>query len=361
MWSYCILYLVVMGCLLISSVGISENKKHKNGNYFNLSVFFYIACFCLYVFSAFRNNVGADFKNYYNIFIQYSQNNAPFDFEPLNMLIINTVNSFGINVHVIFFIYSTIILSGVFYFIVKLSYSKEFSLVIFFLVGIFYLSTLNGIRQWAAVSLLLFSIVSVINKKDIKAFFLVLFAALFHNSAFILFFIVFFLRYRIKLKMMFILSVIILLMTGVINYLITMLGYKRYLIDGLYTQTISYNLLFIYICVFLVVPLLFGYFSNNKKLTTRLIVLLNMNFFSIIILLVGNIIGLSVISIMRLNMYFQLQIIILIPELINILKPIKLRVFIRISVILLLSIYYFYTIYVNGGVYKLTPYNTYLS
>ncbi|MDO6499531.1 EpsG family protein [Photobacterium sanguinicancri] len=346
--------------LLLASHQLQVNNQHDNYKDSSLqSVPFYMACFLLFVFSSFRKDVGADFDNYYNIFIDFRMGLAPFDFEPLNMLIINVVNYLGLDVYLIFPIYAAITLFSVYYFLCKLSKSKELSLAIFFLTGIFYLSTLNGIRQWAAVALVLVAIVKMIERKTAATLVCVLLAALFHKSAIIMA-IIPFLSVRLRPSSMIVITILSFVFVKLVLYIISISGYNRYLIDGLYTQTVSPLLLILYSSFLLIAPVFLGYFSKNVQLSRRLIILINLNFISILILFFGFMSGMSAVSIMRMNMYFQMQVVILLPELFLRVKPISARMLSGFLFLILLTFYFFNTLFSNGYLYKLTPYSTFL-
>ena len=176
-------YFLLLGYILIFLI---FSKRVKS------DLFFYLSFLALTIFSGLRFDVGVDFMSYHQMFEDFKNGNALFLFEPANMMIINTINIFNIDHQVIFFIYSVIIMFGVFYFIKKLSPLKELSILLFVTVGIFYFSTFNGIRQWAAISIGLIAIVKLIEKKHIQFLILVILATLFHLSALLLFIFIFF-------------------------------------------------------------------------------------------------------------------------------------------------------------------------
>ena len=320
---------------------------------------FWLTCLLLFLFAAFRRDVGADFHNYYNIFIEFGLDSAPFDFEPLNMLIIDAINYIGLTVYFIFFIYSMITLFSVYYFVVKLSDNQEVSLAIFFLTGMFYLSTLNGIRQWSALALILIAIVKFIDRKLLTTFFVIILASLFHKSAIIMLFLFFF-NYRVDIKRIFLVTVCLLFLLKSITYVISISGYSRYLIEGLYTQSISTVLLLTYTAFLMVAPIVLGYFNKTIILDRKITILINMNFASILILAFGFMSGMSAVSVMRMNMYFQMQVIVLIPLMLSKIQPVSLRKLAYILLLSSLSLLFFYTLIENGEIYKLTPYNTFL-
>lgn len=321
-------------------------------------LFFYLSFLTLTFFGGLRTDVGVDFMSYSQMFEDFKNDTALFLVEPANMLIINTINMFDINHQVIFFIYSVIIMSGVFYFIKKLSPSKELSILLFVTIGIFYFSTFNGIRQWAAISVILISIVKLIEKKHIQFLLLVVLSTLFHLSAILLFML---LLFRIRFNKFHLVVILLssLLLTEVILFLINNSQYAIYL-NGLSFDSKGNPLLFlIYILILIYIPWLFGYFKGNVLLSIEEIVLLNMNLMSILVLLIGYNMNIDFLSLMRVNMYFQIQLIILIPMVMNRLQNIEVKFMLMYLGILFLIFYYFNTIYNNGIVYHLVPYTTF--
>ena len=119
-------------------------------------------------------------------------------------------------------------------------------------------------------------------------------------------------------------------------------------------------LLMIYISVLIYMLLFFKYFNKNSILSTSEIVLLNMNLLSILVLILGYIIKIDFLTLMRVNMYFQIQLIILIPMVINKLKNVKIRFMLMYLGIIFLFFYFFITIYSNGVIYNLVPYRNIL-
>ena len=172
MTSYYILFVSAAILLLLSS----ETKYD----------IFYIGCFWIMVlFEGLRFKIGVDFDSYWDTFNDIKSGSVEL-FEPINIFIVKTTALFGFGNQLIFLIYSLIILCGVFYFVKKVSSSKELSIFIFLTIGIFYLSTFNEVRQWAAISMMLVAIVHLINKKYLVMLLFIVLACLFHVSAIIL-------------------------------------------------------------------------------------------------------------------------------------------------------------------------------
>ena len=115
-------------------------------------------------------------------------------------------------------------------------------------------------------------------------------------------------------------------------------------------------LLMIYISVLVYTLLFFKYFNKNSILNTSEIVLLNMNLMSILVLIIGYIMKIDFLTLMRVNMYFQIQLIIFIPMMIYKLKNQQIRFMLIYLGIVFLFSYFFVTIYKNGIIYNLVPY-----
>ncbi len=342
-------YFLLLGYILIFLI-FSKNVKSY--------LFFYLSFFTLTIFSGLRFDVGFDFMSYHQMFENFKNGNALFLVEPANMLIINIINMFDINHQVIFFIYSVIIMSGVFYFIKKLSPSKELSILLFVSIGIFYFSTFNGIRQWAAISIILISIVKLIEKKHIQFLLLVVLSTLFHLSAILLFVLLLF-TIRFNKFHLVVILLASLLLTEVILFLINNSQYTIYLNGLSFDSKGNPLLLLIYISILIYIPWFFGYFKKNISLTTQEVVLLNMNLMSILVLMIGYNMNIDFLSLMRINMYFQMQLIILIPMMMNRLQNKQVKFMLMYLGIVFLIVYYFNTIYNNGIVYHLVPYTTF--
>ena len=343
-------YFLLLGCTVVF---LTFSKMVKT------DLFFYLSFVILVLFAGLRFDVGADFMTYSGMFVEFKNEKAPFLFEPANMFIINIVNTLDINHQAIFLIYSLISMSAVFYFIKKLSPSKELSILLFVTIGIFYFSTFNIIRQWAAISLMLIAIVKLIDAKHIQFVLFIILASLFHLSALILFVVVFF---KIRFKFFYLIALLFgsMLVMELLLFIINSSKYAMYLNGVKFDQKGNPLLLLIYISILVYIPCFLGYFSRKKILNTQETVLLNMNIMSILFLILGYQLNIDFLSLMRVNMYFQIQLIVLIPMMMNKIKNQKINFMLKYLVFVFLFFYYFYTVYNNGVIYNLVPYQTVL-
>lgn len=319
------------------------------------NIFFYTSFFVLVLFSGLRMSVGMDYEMYNQMFRYIHENTQPFNYEPFNMYLIQLLGSLGVQNQFIFFVYAFLTLSGVFYFIYKLSPSKELSLFIFFTIGIFYLSTFNAIRQWLAIAIILVSIVKLIEKKYIQTFIFSIIALLFHFSA--LFVIITFplLSYRYKLKNVILFTIFFLLLAKAMVTILLLTKYGGYLAP-IFGQKNNVFFVIFNIGVMLFLLNYFKYFNQKKDVDRDIIVFSNMNMIFILIILLGTILQIDDLSIMRMALYFEIQILVLIPLFVTKIKNVQIKALSLLLIIILSTSYFVNLLYTKGELYRLTPY-----
>lgn len=344
MFIYSLLFLLI-GMLLILSSRVTTK------------FFFVLSFLLLLALSGFRFDVGTDYMMYNHRFTLILTNSQPFNYAILNMYLIRGFQALGLTNQAIFLCYSGIILFGIYYFIEKLSYAKEISALLFLSIGIFYFSTMNEIREWVAVSLSLISVVHLVKKKYIKAIFFTIIGILFHFSAIIFLFILPFLakrytKYNIGLMLIGIFSI-----ATLIPIVLAYTPYNMYLTTLRFADHSSQLFVALYCVVLIFFLIYFKYFNHKYNMDRGLIILLNMNILSILILLIGYELNIDFLSVMRVNMYFEMQLIILIPLFLVNLNNSKFKQLVFISIILFCTSYFFYLVAFKGEMYKLVPYN----
>lgn len=341
MYAYSFLFFVISILLSFSSI----DKR---------SPFFFFACLILVLFSGFRSGVGVDYQSYVDAFdqIRYSDLDV---FEPFNQYLVKLSDLMGFGNQFIFFSYALIAVSCVGYFIYKLSPARSVSLFIFFSVPIFYLSSFNGIRQWVAMSMMLVAIVYITEKKFIRMSVAIFIAVMFHVSAIILVFLPL-LMVRVRFLFLLLICLIFLLGSSFIVYLISISPYAIYLFGLRFEGGPNSMPLFVLYCIFLLVsPYLLGYFDKKVAIQPVVIILCNMNFVSLLILIVGSFNSIDHLIYMRLNAYFTLQFIILMPILVFGVNS-KMRANLLIGLLLFCSLYYFNTLSLRGEDNMIVPY-----
>ena len=337
--------------LLILVVTLTFSKKNI--------IFYYISLIIMIFFSGLRSHVGVDYDSYLEIFENiansYEDNIFNYPFEPLNVVIVKIILIIGFSNQFIFLIYSFITMLGIGYFVKKMSVSKEFSMFIFLTISIYYLSTLNGIRQWVAISMILVSIVNMIEKKHIKSMFFFIIASLFHSSSMI-FLIMPFLIKRWPKKILIIIFSLSVVFAKLIFFIIENSKYSIYIKGLNFDQKGSYLFFSLYILVILGLIVFLGYFNQSVNFQKKEIVLINMSILSLFTLIVLNILEIDFLTLMRVNMYFQPQLIILIPLVISKINKSARLSFTYFSLIFCTS-YFLSILYFKGEDYMLTPYS----
>lgn len=337
--------------LVFMSIGLLLIASHmsRSINYY------YTSIVVLILFSGLRVDVGVDYQSYDEMFYLIRAGNEPFEYEFLNYVIIHAVDYLELSNKYIFLIYSIITLCGVSIFIEKFSPSKELSLLMFFSIGVFYLSTFNNVRQWAGIAIALLAIVKLSERKYIQAIFAILAAVLFHFST-IVWIILPLLRVRWKLKTLALVVFLLFYLSNDISEIIQSSKYSMYYGTEMFDQAWNIALIFFYVGFILFSIIYFGYFNQSEALQGDRVILLNMNLISMIILSMGAFLGVDFLSTMRANVLFQIQLVVLVPIVFISLKSAYLRSISLYSCILFCVSYYFYTLYFNGELYMLTPY-----
>lgn len=132
----------------------------------------------LYLITCFRYMVGFDYPAYYHIFLT---GGAEY-FEPVPKFFYNVALYFK-NPGVLFFLFGFFTLTFVLFGIHENSSNTYESLIIF--ITVFYLESLNIIRQWLAVALMFYAFKYVCNKKLFKYLLCICIAFFMHSSAII--------------------------------------------------------------------------------------------------------------------------------------------------------------------------------
>jgi hypothetical protein len=314
--------------------------------------FLYLAVILAIVFSGFRLNVGVDYSSYVYLFAESRNIDISFH-EPLTSIFakVNALISSGSSL--IFLCYAAITLGGVFYYIFHFSPSWTISIYLFLFVPIFYLATFNAVRQWAAIAMILVSLVFLEQRKFFKMTLAAIIGSMLHISALIMCLLPLF-QFRYSKKVLVAVFFSIILLSKAIIEIILLTPYALYL-GELFTGGWSF-LTIIYFGMLIYFVNYFDYFNKSVQMSRSQIIACNMNLASVLVLLGGYVLELDFLTIMRLNNYFIIQLIILIPMWLKSRHGRFLRIY-YLVVLALPFAYLLYTLLVNGGNYMLTPYD----
>lgn len=307
------------------------------------------------LFSGFRYNVGIDYASYLDVY-QYIIEGYNVTNEPFFQYFIKAIDYLGFNAQ-FFFLISALFTQYFVYQSIK-HLSKEFvlSTLIYVCIVSFYLFTFNVVRQWLGVSVFLYSLNFVV-AKDYKRYFIYnLLAALFFHISLLFFLpLPFFLTKNLSKKTRFILVLVTIFCASSINYLISKTFYSNYILNESYSfeSKIDYK-----IYLFLVLAIIIEGFRTKINRDNLSLLLLNCNFFSalIIIVLLFQDSSALILTIKRLHNYFLATYILLIPLIFSQFIGSKLKGPAIILASLVLCMLFILTVYFNGDVLKITPY-----
>lgn len=303
------IYISLILFAVIGQIFIENNKKNwQNG-------FLLLLFLLLFIFLGLRYNVGSDYQNYANRFINnYHRGNI----EILFNKIVAFVNYFSLNYQMGFIISAAITMGFYFLGIRNLMYIKnKYIILLTFFAFEFYFFTFNAVRQGIALSIFLFSIKFIQEKKILPYIFFISLAVMFHFSSIILFPMYFLLNLRFNKKVYFIMltsvlfsSVILLFLPYDIFFEYLPFNYSNY-IETRFIEFGGYYILVTTIILTIVITTLINKIDLFLVKSNSNIIYINLAFFSMIFLILSNVIWLF----SRIAIYFQIGWLVLLPEL----------------------------------------------
>ncbi|HBY86121.1 MAG TPA: hypothetical protein DEO86_09620 [Colwellia sp.] len=317
-----------------------------------IDFFLFIPFLIAAVFAGLRYDVGIDYQSYVDNF-NYILKGYPSDFEFINKLIIELIHSVGGDVQVYFMFCAVLTNFFVYHFIKKHSQSVITSSVLYFFITFFFFASLNGVRQYLAIAIFLFSLRYILSKEIYKYAFIIVCASLFHTSA-ILFLPLYFIIGRkystVELCMYGGLAFVFLVIA--LQYLAGMLFHTSYLTQVNQTTPRALLIGFSFINIYLI------FLVKNTSKEVNLF--RNLLFISLVLIILVLFYPQFSMGLMRLNGYFLFA---LIPMLSYLPKHQKIkmrRVSIILPIITVSYLYFFYIIAFKGEQYNLVPYTLYL-
>lgn len=276
----------------------------------------------LFILSGFRDGVGTDYKNYeYLVYSYVNGGSTETDrLEPGFQLIFNIVSISSNSPRIFFLLTSFLIL--LFFFLGFLKYSRSLLLSIFLFVTLYYyFNSLNGVRQFLAMALVLcFSTRFLVEKNFLKYIISIIFAALFHVSALIMlpaYFLNKKFDSRAVLLFLILLPMVFISYDAAIGFIFNYFSYYQVYSD--YNSGSASA--FIIIQLALIILVFFSY-RNNKQWTTEELVSLNFSIISLFFFVLSY----KNIMFFRLGLFFSMYLLILVPAALTEFKSSKNRV-----------------------------------
>lgn len=166
-----------------------ENKYIKTG-------LVLVSFTILFLISALRVDVGTDYKSYVSWF--NSVTTFPVGFTNFSFnLCIYIIKIFSNEYQLLFIVTSFLILFTIYYTVVSRYDEYDMILFLFIILG-YYFSTFNGIRQWIATAIFMYSYKYIINKQFIKFCLCIFIASSFHITAVLLLPCYFLFHFKVK-------------------------------------------------------------------------------------------------------------------------------------------------------------------
>ena len=344
--------LIYVLSLLLTLILMSLAIKNKDNKNYKILIILSVIPF-LFI-SAFRYDVGTDYfyryaPNYITIANGGDIKNLEFTFK----ILIKVCSFFTDSYVSLFFVTSAIIIIPIFYIIYKKSKYPLLSIILF-IIGGFFFDSLNLVRQYISIVIILCSHSYLLDKKYFKWILCVLFATLFHKSA-LIGLLLFLIRDKKYFKPRYILplSIIIILFGNYIRdimvFLISLTPYSNY-VDSIYAKSdIRETMIIANSIIYLTMLILYGYKEKNKKTDKFDIFYMNVQSLTMILCLFSIQFNL----LYRMVEYFSIFQIISIPYMLDLKK--KYGIYILIGIIILYGIN-FYHLFIKNNVNEITPY-----
>ncbi len=308
----------------------------------------------LALFSGLRYFVGFDFSSYMDQLTQIS-NGVDVRFEPVYYWMVHLANYFNLTIQSVFLALAFITVIGFERFIDEWSESYAFSIFLFISISVFYLNSLNVMRQFASVAFFAYSLKFINEKKLLKYILTIGVACLFHKSAIFLFPLYFVLGRNYKTLHLFICGIFAFQFLWVLQFIISKTKYYIYLNDDQTLKFMNYHLLLAYLFVVLLVACA-AHVSKIKSKNYHIFI--NMCHISIFLIVCSLVSSLPSLIFVRFNLYFIISLLILIPAIVSNVENVYIR-FILMAFIVFISLCYFYyeLAYVGKQPHHIVPYN----
>lgn len=321
-----------------------DNKK--------IDIFYYLFIIIIFVFSAFRYNVGWDYEQYYWTIVYNLDTNIVSRGELLTIGLVELSRNLGI-ANIYFFLNSFLTIFLVALVIDNYSKDKWMSILVFIAFPLFFLNSLSVIRFFSALAIVFFSIKYIKEKNFFKYIIAINIAALFHSSALLALILYFFVKQKIGKVKILIFTLMAFFSSNILNILVSMY-FPQY---SVYTEktSVKEGTLAIYFFVIILVVALPIINKINENYYSR--IYFNAFFFGFLIYIAF--FGQGSMS-HRLSLFGTLFCVLLIPQIIEFyFKDLRIRLIILYIVYVLFSVIFIYSVGIGAETY--IPYKTIFS
>lgn len=342
---YIILYFFISFGFVVSLVDRTSSK------YFVLFNAFFCMCF-----AALRFDVGLDYLAYHSYF-----NDLP-EIRDAHMekgfeLFAVFIRVVGGDSCVMFGSIAAFIVSALTHFYNKSSKLPYLSFSIFVLTPLFYLVSINTVRQFIAIGFFAMAILNVFNKSSIRYLVLIIIGSIFHKSIIIMLPLFLLKNFKPSIYLYFLMTLLYVIMLQSLELLVDFLGFSTVYLDSNYFNSGVDFKAYIFMLVFM-----FFYIYRRKvqKINKHSYFYLHLFYLSVMILFTPLFTNLPSDPILRLGSYFTIiSIPIMFADGIQVFSSKLVRNILKISLFVVLSIYFWTSLSFEGKKTKLVPYNVY--
>lgn len=312
-----------------------------------------VLIFLFTLFSGVRYNVGTDFSTY-ELYISYIRQGIDTYMEPGFEAIVKATYVLGFSGQLTFVISSLLVSFFFLFYIREHSYYLGLSSMMFLCFPIFYLASFNGIRQFIAVAIFLYSIKYILHGNIFKYFCGVAIACSFHSSAVITVPLYFILNHRFNKYKVVGLCVFIYFFIGSFPTILENAGFSaKYTTTEIYSNSgFDYKL----IVVFSIYILLRFFEKKYSENFPDYNIMSNMLVITCVVGMLPLLTNLPSSPVVRITSYFSPALLIVIPNILSCFKNDQLRIISYFSIIFTCILYYITTLLLFGNKFNLLPY-----
>lgn len=197
-FTYSIYFFTLLSSVALVKIGFNKRTLRKSQNGYLFFIFF--AFLILVLIAGLRYNVGKDYQGYSYLFNEqpYYDNTIGVEIEYGFVIIVDMLNSLGLEVWTFFTLSAFITYSLLFYSFKNYKSLLYLGVFVFITYG-FYFFTFNGVRQAVAMCALLLAVTFIQERKLYHYFCVILLGGLMHKSLF-LFLPLYFILNKIRLS-----------------------------------------------------------------------------------------------------------------------------------------------------------------
>ena len=342
-----LLFYILSFSLIFIITLIFDNIKNK-GKMIK-GIYFFAIFMVMYFISGYRYNVGWDYKAYIDMYSSYNY------LDKGSVLLFSISNLISNEPQTIIKLYSLLTITFFILFLNKRIEKEKISYIIGSFLFVVFPMSFNGIRQYLAITIILYAVELMKEKKTKVGLLFYILAVFMHNSAIIFVPYLFILLKGKKncAKKIYILTLLVsiglILFTSVLGRISVMRKYLGYM-EMLSLSNTNYNLIISYVPFISLLALFYKTIKKDENIKIYTSLFLSGIFLEIVF---------SSTEVSRIGLYLSAYLILLFPKLLEKIKKFNTRIAVKCLYYTLLVIYFVLVFYIVGRA-KVFPYNNIL-